>query len=315
MELIYHGSESLVYKHENKLFKFRQSKSYRLPELDKKLREKRTSKEIRILEKLAENKVTVPVVLEQKEIRQFIQELEKLQSSEDEKDIKSQKITETAKITEAEIITKDEKDTKSQKLTEAEIIIEEEKDTDAQKNNNEKSLEKQPIEEKLNKNLNLANQNSPVKLKKHVDTFQARLNSTIAMSYIHGTPLSKKLLSNTCSKNTLIELGNVLSIIHEIGIIHGDITPSNVILREEQVFVIDFGLSYFSFRLEDRAVDVWMFEKILRSLYSNCKIIDDLCDKPLIDHFLDGYLQNLSSHENFLSKLSEVRERGRKIGC
>ena len=49
-------------------------------------------------------------------------------------------------------------------------------------------------------------------------------------------------------------------------IIHGDLTSSNIMINltaEHKVYIIDFGLSSFSENIENKAVDLNVFEKSL----------------------------------------------------
>lgn len=231
MKLIYTGSESQIFLHENLIYKYRQAKSYRLPQLDKQIREKRTKKEIKILKKINDAAIGVPQL--------FMNDDRAFKKFQDKK-------------------------------------IQTEQDNEIFDTNIDKT--------------------------------------TIIMSYIQGQTLNTVLLEGKCNKDDLIQLGNIIAKIHRLGIIHGDITPSNIILFDSRIYIIDFGLSFHSDRMEDRAVDIWMFEKIMRSLYAQCEVETR---NDLFKYFLDGYLQSLDNndHDPFLSKLADVRERGRKIGC
>ena len=52
------------------------------------------------------------------------------------------------------------------------------------------------------------------------------------------------------------EAGKMLARLHAKGIIHGDYTPANLLQAKEGLFVIDFGLGFFSSDIEDKAIDV-----------------------------------------------------------
>jgi len=58
---------------------------------------------------------------------------------------------------------------------------------------------------------------------------------------------------------------------HSIDVIHGDLTTSNLMLRENSdlLTVIDFGLSYVSALAEDKAVDLYVLEKSFLSTHPN----------------------------------------------
>lgn len=46
---------------------------------------------------------------------------------------------------------------------------------------------------------------------------------------------------------------------HSLGIVHGDLTSLNMIVRNDEVFLVDFGLAEFSDKVEERAVDLNLF--------------------------------------------------------
>ncbi|TBU10342.1 protein kinase [Hamiltosporidium tvaerminnensis] len=110
----------------------------------------------------------------------------------------------------------------------------------------------------------------------------------------HSDSFSIKI---TKIKNIMFRLGETIQKMHKLNIIHGDLTTSNFILKKEDLYIIDFGLSYFSTKEEDKAVDLYLFEKAIR------------CTHPefIIDYFYEGYTDKI-----VLNRLIEVRKRGRK---
>src|SRR3989338_6220467 len=53
--------------------------------------------------------------------------------------------------------------------------------------------------------------------------------------------------------------------IYNNNIIHHDLTTSNMISKKDKIFFIDFGLSFFSTKIEDRAVDLHLLKEALES--------------------------------------------------
>ena len=98
------------------------------------------------------------------------------------------------------------------------------------------------------------------------------------------------------------ELGENVALIHDTGIIHGDLTTSNAMVDEE-LYVIDFGLSYRSTRSEDRAVDIHLLKQVLQSSHP------EVAEKAW-ENFLKGY-NNYSESEEVLEQLKDVESRGR----
>lgn len=64
-------------------------------------------------------------------------------------------------------------------------------------------------------------------------------------------------------------IGISLAKMHGLNVIHGDLTTSNLMLRKEgdSVVVIDFGLSFVSALVEDKAVDLYVLERAFSSTH------------------------------------------------
>lgn len=78
-----------------------------------------------------------------------------------------------------------------------------------------------------------------------IDTFRAE----IVMEFVPGTRASKVLTSTIC-----FDIGRYVSTLHLHNIIHGDLTPANFIVNKK-ITMIDMGLSFYSTRREDKAID------------------------------------------------------------
>jgi TP53 regulating kinase-like protein len=67
-------------------------------------------------------------------------------------------------------------------------------------------------------------------------------------------------------------MGAIIATIHENNLVHGDLTTSNIMLRQsdsQKIVMIDFGLSYFSTLVEDKAVDLYVMERAFLSTHPN----------------------------------------------
>ncbi|KJZ14711.1 hypothetical protein TW85_08270 [Marinomonas sp. S3726] len=66
----------------------------------------------------------------------------------------------------------------------------------------------------------------------------------IIMDYLEGRSLSDQIRetkNNKVSNATLLSLFNNINKLHEEGIIHNDIKPNNIIIQNEQAYLIDFA--------------------------------------------------------------------------
>ncbi|KAE8354696.1 EKC/KEOPS complex subunit bud32 [Aspergillus coremiiformis] len=112
-------------------------------------------------------------------------------------------------------------------------------------------------------------------------------------------------------------IGAVVGGLHRAGVIHGDLTTSNLILRsgvegerereremEGEVVLIDFGLAAQSSSEEDRAVDLYVLERAFGSTHPRCEMF--------FGEVLVGYRDSYKGAAVTLKRLQDVRMRGRK---
>ncbi|MFB6204048.1 MAG: KEOPS complex kinase/ATPase Bud32 [Candidatus Nanohaloarchaea archaeon] len=120
---------------------------------------------------------------------------------------------------------------------------------------------------------------------------------TLTMEKLEGKPLKQVI-----EPGHLEEYGRNVAYMHSTDIIHGDLTTSNAIMGDE-LGIIDFGLSFRSHRIEDKAVDIHLLKQVLES--SHPEIADEAWDE-----FVEGYSRYEDS-EKVLEQLEEVESRGR----
>ncbi len=121
----------------------------------------------------------------------------------------------------------------------------------------------------------------------------------LEMEKVDGKMLKEKVKNTAFFK----DLGENIGLLHSTGIIHGDLTTSNVIIQENSVTLIDFGLAFRSERNEDRAVDIHLLKQVLNS--SHPEATDDAWQS-----FLEGY-SNYENSEDVMRRLEKVEKRGR----
>ena len=103
------------------------------------------------------------------------------------------------------------------------------------------------------------------------------------------------------------DLGHQVGQLHHRGIVHGDLTTSNLIISEENIaYMIDFGLANYSIEAEDRAVDLHLLK---RSIVTSHNFGTEKCFKALSK----GYTASLGEREaaSVYKKASEIARRGR----
>src|SRR4030042_588136 len=102
---------------------------------------------------------------------------------------------------------------------------------------------------------------------------------TIEMEYVPGRLLKDVFEAGGRVRELSEEVGGSLRRLHDNGIIHGDLTTSNLILQDKKICFIDFGLAFRSLRLEDKAMDLVVFKKSI--LATHTKKSDEIWDALL----------------------------------
>lgn len=102
------------------------------------------------------------------------------------------------------------------------------------------------------------------------------------------------------------QIGNAIAKLHDGGLIHGDLTTSNMLIHKDtnQLVLIDFGLSFTSTLPEDKAVDLYVLERAFISMHSSCG--------DVMERVLAAYRKSSKQWCSTLNKLAQVRLRGRK---
>ena len=121
----------------------------------------------------------------------------------------------------------------------------------------------------------------------------------IRMNFIHGALVKNVLNTNL---DLAQDIGVFVAKLHDLDVIHGDLTTSNMISSPKGLRIIDFGLSFVSDKVEDKAVDLHLFREAIASKHF---AFEDI----IWNNFVKGY--NPKNKEDVLSRLNIVELRGR----
>jgi bifunctional N6-L-threonylcarbamoyladenine synthase / protein kinase Bud32 len=126
---------------------------------------------------------------------------------------------------------------------------------------------------------------------------------TIVMEQISGLQLTRNL-----SKETLFKAGLMIGKLHTAGIMHGDLTTGNIIIRDEdgECVLIDFGLSLVNSELEQRGVDIHVLFQTLEST------APEHAD-ALKAAFTAGYTETFPGAPDVINREHEIELRGRYL--
>jgi TP53 regulating kinase-like protein len=136
------------------------------------------------------------------------------------------------------------------------------------------------------------------------------VNMRLVMDFIEGKQV-KVILSGlrpTARRKLCMLIGKQIALLHKAGIVHGDLTTSNMILRPKgKVFFVDFGLGEYNPSLESRGVDLHLLKRALQSTHFN------IADKAY-RAVLTGYKRELGKCANkVVQRVEEIEKRGRYI--
>ena len=131
-------------------------------------------------------------------------------------------------------------------------------------------------------------------------------NGKIVMEFIDGKRL--KDIMNDLSEEKIAEIfqkvGEDIGKMHSMNIIHGDLTTSNMILKNGKIYFIDFGLGFFSRRIEDKGVDLNLLKEAIRATHP--KLLN-LCWQNIVI----GYKKTFEKWEKVIRKVDEIERRAR----
>ena len=164
------------------------------------------------------------------------------------------------------------------------------------------------------------------------------------MEYLENSCQLKVILQSIYSKEDISpykalldkisqDLGTMISKLHSADLIHGDLTPSNIILKVKEdtgsdllnnaekiilenknyddMYLIDFGLSSVALSttssLEDKAVDLYVLKRAIISSNPN--------SEELFEKSMETYEEKCTNGKDIINRYKKVEMRGRKKLC
>ncbi|MDI9644293.1 MAG: KEOPS complex kinase/ATPase Bud32 [Candidatus Verstraetearchaeota archaeon] len=134
-------------------------------------------------------------------------------------------------------------------------------------------------------------------------------NCEITMSYIASPPLKRLIpeMREEAIVETFKRVGEMVALLHKGGIVHGDLTTSNIISYGGLLYFIDFGLGERTSDLEPRGVDLHLMRRALESSHHEVSGI-------AYASFLKGYSHSMgSTSKDVVARAESIRRRGRYV--
>jgi TP53 regulating kinase-like protein len=136
-------------------------------------------------------------------------------------------------------------------------------------------------------------------------------DSTIIMEFIEGQQV-KQLLNKVAKADrhaVCVQIGESTAQLHRQGLIHGDLTTSNMIQTTSgKIYFVDFGLGEKNIELEAKGVDLHLLKRALQSTHYQ---FWEECFKSV----LCGYTSvcGVEIAEKVYEKIREIERRGRYV--
>lgn len=125
----------------------------------------------------------------------------------------------------------------------------------------------------------------------------------IVMEFMEGITAKAALQDLPNRTELAMAIGERVARMHKAGIIHGDLTTSNMIFQGQEPCFIDFGLGEKSQELERKGVDMHLLKEALSSAHSE--------HGGLFDAVAAGYVASYPEGERVLALVGEIESRGR----
>jgi Kae1-associated kinase Bud32 len=130
------------------------------------------------------------------------------------------------------------------------------------------------------------------------------VNCILILEYLEGEPLASYLDTHPEQARILgRETGEILARIHSLNIVHNDFTTANMLLKDSRIYVLDWGMTFDSSKIDDKAYDILVFKRSIKSRHY--KIFEDLWQG-----FLEGYRIYAKANE-VLAMAEKLEKMGR----
>jgi len=109
----------------------------------------------------------------------------------------------------------------------------------------------------------------------------------LIIEHLDGTPLIEVLNTPNANgediKATLRRVGEAVRMLHREAMTHGDLSSNNVLVEEDRIHLIDFGLASIEYDVERFGIDLHVLDEILGASHPQWP--------GAIDWVIEGYLE------------------------
>lgn len=169
----------------------------------------------------------------------------------------------------------------------------------------EKSLDERIIKERMRSECSMLSRAKAAGVRAPIIKKIDPANYTIITEFVAGRTLKEELCraSNAETTGLCSEVGVNVARLHANDLIHGDLTTSNIILRNDRLVFLDFGMGMVSGKIEDKAVDLLVLKKTF--LATHFGIAEKWMDIEA------AYVKEYAQGAGVLRQMGEVEARAR----
>jgi Kae1-associated kinase Bud32 len=132
------------------------------------------------------------------------------------------------------------------------------------------------------------------------------VENRIIMEFIDGPTAKDALASDARDAEELCyRIGFAVGRLHSGDVIHGDLTTSNMIVRDRRLYLVDFGMGEKRGDVEAKGVDLHLLREAFFSAHSE--------RAELFGEVLRGYREAYGDAEAVIAKAKEIEKRGRYL--
>ena len=130
--------------------------------------------------------------------------------------------------------------------------------------------------------------------------------NSITMERINTESLSKAFPDLEADKKEVMKkIGRTIGMMHEAGITHGDLTTSNILYLNGEIYIIDPSYGKLNSSLEDMGVDLHLLKESIKSRHTG--------NEGLFKIFSEEYAVQYKDGAEVLEKLHEIEGRRRYV--
>ena len=131
------------------------------------------------------------------------------------------------------------------------------------------------------------------------------LRAEMTMEYIDGERVKDALnrAPEDEAKRICQDIGRLAALMHRAKLVHGDLTTSNMILRQGRIWIIDFSLGSRNAEVEEMGVDMHLLKEAFQSAHSE--------RFGLFQVVMGSYSENFEKSGLVMNKIKDIEERGR----